>query len=122
MAGLLGLLTILASVPGRLEGRELQVWSGVGQKSMGHASGLQSVGCVCGKFCAGHNAHHLSTRHASSFQLELPATAAGLERSAAGVWVPPAESIRQLLDLVKQGALCCGLHAALLHGGGVSQN
>lgn len=59
MAGLMALLTILTSVPSKLEGEQLQ--------------------------------------------LELPATAAGLERAAAGVWVPPGDAIRQLLDLVKQG-------------------
>ncbi|KAL4434374.1 hypothetical protein ABPG75_000815 [Micractinium tetrahymenae] len=35
--------------------------------------------------------------------VELAATAAGLERQLLGIWVPPAESVRQLLDLVKQG-------------------
>jgi hypothetical protein len=60
MAGLMALLTILSAVPGRLEGRQLD--------------------------------------------LELHATAQGLERAAAvGVWVPSEEAIRQLLDLVKQG-------------------
>ena len=60
MAGLMALLTILSAVPGRLEGRQLD--------------------------------------------LELHATAQGLERAAAvGVWVPPGDAIRQLLDLVKQG-------------------
>jgi hypothetical protein len=38
-------------------------------------------------------------------ELELHATAASLERAAAGVWVPPADAIRQLLDLVKQGGM-----------------
>lgn len=39
-------------------------------------------------------------------QLELPATAAALERvGSAGVWVPPDEAIRQLLRLAKQGGL-----------------
>jgi hypothetical protein len=69
MAGLMALLTILSAVPGRLEGRQLD--------------------------------------------LQLHATAQGLERAAAvGVWVPPGEAIRQLLDLVKQGGwlggqVCC---------------
>lgn len=37
-------------------------------------------------------------------QMELPATAAALERvGQAGVWVPPTDAIRQLLVLVKQG-------------------
>lgn len=36
-------------------------------------------------------------------QVEVPATAAGLERAAAGLWMPPTEAVRQLLDLVKQG-------------------
>ena len=37
-------------------------------------------------------------------QMELPATAAALERvGAGGVWVPPTDAIRQLLVLVKQG-------------------
>ena len=41
-------------------------------------------------------------------QIELPATAAALERvGAAGVWVPPDEAIRQLLQLAKQGACAC---------------
>lgn len=43
--------------------------------------------------------------------MELAATAAGLERQLAGVWVPPAEAVRRLLDLVKQGEhRCIGLH------------
>lgn len=36
-------------------------------------------------------------------QVELPPTSQALERATAGVWVAPAEAIRQLLDLVKQG-------------------
>ena len=36
-------------------------------------------------------------------RLELPGTAQGLERAGVGVWVPPPEAIRQLLDLIKQG-------------------
>ncbi|PSC67904.1 furry homolog-like [Micractinium conductrix] len=35
--------------------------------------------------------------------VEVAATAAAMERVAVGVWVPPTEAIRQLLDLVKQG-------------------
>lgn len=35
--------------------------------------------------------------------VELAATAAGLERQLVGIWVPPPEAVRQLLDLAKQG-------------------
>ena len=50
--------------------------------------------------------------------LELPATAAGLERAAAaGVWVPPTDAIRQLLDLTKQGGWVGGLHRCCQPGG-----
>lgn len=39
--------------------------------------------------------------------LELAATAAALERSGGGVWVPSGDAIKRLLELTKQGVVGC---------------
>ena len=104
MAGLMALLSILAAAPGRLEGRALQVPGMLARLLLGRAA------CTPRKHGRPHSAAlphpaDLAPAPPPPVQLELPATAAAVERLAADrkLWVPRAEELRPLLDLVKRG-------------------